>query len=131
MSGASVNSDGDAECASGSSGNELSERKRKENIRIGLPKPRLSQIEIVAVDEDVEEVGDGVGAAKKQVAWEEDGTDEKGSGKEGGENTRGEEEVNAEGEDVLQAQLGQPWSRSDKSRLKNMYATSVPVVKLS
>ena len=76
------NSDGDAESASGSSGNELSERKRKENIRIGLPTSPFAKI--VAVDEDVEEEGGGVGATKKQEAWEEDGTDEKGSGKPGG-----------------------------------------------
>ena len=99
MSGASVNSDGDAESASGSSGNELSEKKCKENIRIGLPTSPFAKI--VAVDEDVEEEGGGVGATKKQEAWEEDGTDEKGSGKPGGENEGVDEDAKAEGETVL------------------------------
>jgi hypothetical protein len=98
MSGARVNSDGDAESASGSSGNELSERKRKENTRIGLPRSPFAKIG--AVDEDVEEEGGGVGATKKQEAWEEDGTDEKASGKPGGEDEGVDEDAKAEGETV-------------------------------
>ena len=58
MSVTGVNSDEDAESVSGSSGNELSERKRKENIRTGLPSSPFGKI--VAVDEEVEEEGEGV-----------------------------------------------------------------------
>ena len=88
MSVTGVNSDGDSESVSGSSGNELSERKRKENIRTGLPSSPFGKI--VAVDEEVEEEGEGVGATRKQAAWEEDDNDEKGSGEEGGKGTWGE-----------------------------------------
>ena len=42
-----------------------------------------------------------MGATKKQEAWEEDGTDEKGSGKPGGENEGVDEDAKAEGETVL------------------------------
>jgi hypothetical protein len=66
MSGASENADMDGESASGSSGNESSERKRKENIRIGLPTSPFGKI--AAVDEDVEVEAEGVGATKKQAA---------------------------------------------------------------
>ena len=72
-----VNSDGDAESVSGSSGNELSERKRKENIRTGLPSSPFGKI--VAVNEDGEKEREGAGATEKQEEWEEDGTDDKRS----------------------------------------------------
>ena len=99
MSGTSVNSDGDAESVSGSSGNELEERKRKENIRTGLPTSPFGKI--VAVDEDVEVEAEGVGATKKQAAWEEDDTDEKGSGEQGEKGTWVEGYGTTGGEKVL------------------------------
>jgi hypothetical protein len=84
MSGVSVTWDEDAESASGSSGNELSERKRKDIIRIGLPSSPFGKI--VAVNEDGEKEREGAGATEKQEEWEEDGTDDKGSDEQEAEN---------------------------------------------
>ena len=99
MNAVSVNSDGEAESTSGSSRNESSDRKRKENIRIWSPRSPFAKI--VAVDEDVDEAGVGVGATEEQEVWEADGTDGKGSGRPGGESGREEEDAKAEEDTVL------------------------------
>ena len=101
MSAASVNSDDRAESTSGSSKNESSERKhkRKETIRIGSPSSPYAKI--VAVDEDAEEPGVGVGATEESAAGEADGTDEKGSGKNREESVGEEEDAEVGGKNVL------------------------------